>query len=290
MRACDCQANLAPAVWELKKNMASYRSNSKVFAQHTAMSLENERWRKAKQQHGNGHDPLQDLALGVAPQGPPSLLETVVQQAALLLSARNGGRYPQTLSALSTVLATYAWEIEGHSRRAARLACAIAQEMDMRGSDLVSLFQGGLFHDVGKIGIPDAILHKPGPLSDTEWEIMRQHPAAGASILWGIGFPERALEVVLYHHEHYDGGGYPLGLQGEEIPLVARIFAVADAYDAMTTERPHRSAMSHAEAVTEIIRHSGTQFDPQVVRAFLKVVRRQATKTPVFQALALSPL
>ncbi len=268
--------------------MVCCQSDLKAFVQHVMMSIENGYWHEAGQQRRDGQEVRQDLALGVsAHQESPSLLEAVVQQATVLLSARNGGKYPRSLAALSTVLATYAWEIEDHSRRAARLACAIAREMDMPGSDLVSLFQGGLFHDVGKVGIPDAILYKPGPLSDAEWELMRQHPAAGASILWGIGFPERALEVVLYHHEHYDGGGYPLGLQGEEIPLVARIFAVADAYDAMTTERPHRSAMTHTEAVTEIVRHSGTQFDPQVVRAFLKVVRRQAARKPVFQALAI---
>lgn len=180
--------------------------------------------------------------------------------------------YDVTLSALSAALDARDRETEGHSTRVAELACTIAQAMSLPEKDLVSLFRGGLLHDVGKIGISDAILHKPGPLDDEEWQIMRQHPGIGARILQRIGFLEHALEVVLYHHERYDGKGYPHGLQGEDIPVTARIFAVADAYDAMRSNRPYRAAMSHEEALAELRRCAGTQFDPKVVEVFLQVV------------------
>lgn len=189
--------------------------------------------------------------------------------------------YDQTLAALCAALDVRDRETEGHSRRVAELACAIAREMELPEEEVTHLYRGGLLHDVGKIGIPDAVLHKPGPLTDEEWELMRQHPLLGAHILQGIDFLARAVEVVLFHQERYDGRGYPYGLRGAEIPLLARIFAVADAYDAMTSHRPYRPAMSHEEAVAEILRNSGTQFDPEVVRIFLRVVERFQTSPRV---------
>ena len=182
--------------------------------------------------------------------------------------------YDQTLAALCTALDIRDRETEGHSRRVAELACAIAREMGLSEDELTHLFRGGLLHDVGKIGIPDAVLHKREPLTEEEWQLMRQHPLLGARILQDIDFLAQAVDVVLFHQERYDGEGYPYGLRGSEIPLLARIFAVADAYDAMTSHRPYREAMSHEEAVAEIVRHSGTQFDPEVVQAFLRVAQR----------------
>jgi len=194
--------------------------------------------------------------------------------------------YDQTLAALCTALDLRDQETEGHSRRVAELACAIAREMGLSEEKLTSLFRGGLLHDVGKIGIPDAVLHKPDPLTEEEWRLMRQHPLLGARILRDIDFLDQAVDVVLFHQERYDGRGYPYGLRGSEIPLLARIFAVADAYDAMTSHRPYRRAMDHEEATAEILRNSGTQFDPQVVQAFLQVMRHSHKKRRALRSMA----
>jgi len=133
---------------------------------------------------------------------------------------------------------------------------------------------------VGKIGVSDFILHKPGPLTPEEWEEMRRHPAIGYEMLKGVRFLARPTEIVLSHHERFDGKGYPRGLAGDEVPLGARIFAVADTFDAMTSDRPYRRALPWETARDEIVRHSGSQFDPQIVEAFLQAygewVQRQA--------------
>jgi HD-GYP domain-containing protein (c-di-GMP phosphodiesterase class II) len=143
-----------------------------------------------------------------------------------------------------------------------------------------SLEMGALLHDVGKIGVPDAILLKPGKLTDEEWQLMRQHPAIGYRILRDIPFLQRALAVVQYHHERWDGAGYPHRLKGDAIPLPARIFAVADTLDAITTNRPYRAAAPFAVARQEIVRLRGVQFDPRVVDAFATI------RDETWQALA----
>jgi HD-GYP domain-containing protein (c-di-GMP phosphodiesterase class II) len=130
---------------------------------------------------------------------------------------------------------------------------------------------GALLHDVGKIGIQDAILLKPGALTDEEWAVMRRHPLIGAEILQRLTHLEGAREIVVAHQERWDGSGYPAGLKGTAIPLCARIFAVADAFDAMTSDRPYRKKMTYADARKEIERCAGTQFDPEVVEAFLGI-------------------
>jgi len=133
------------------------------------------------------------------------------------------------------------------------------------------IFRGALLHDIGKIGVPDAILLKPGPLDEAEWAEMRRHPQTGFNILKSIGFLKVPAEIVLSHQERWDGSGYPRALRGEEIHLGARIFAVADTLDAMTSDRPYRSSLGFARAVAEIGRCGGTQFDPAVVEAFLAI-------------------
>jgi HD-GYP domain-containing protein (c-di-GMP phosphodiesterase class II) len=137
--------------------------------------------------------------------------------------------------------------------------------------ELTDIYRGALLHDVGKIGIPDAILRKPGKLTTEEWVEMRRHPEIGYRILQGINFLEASREVVLSHQECYDGSGYPRGLKGKEIPLGARIFSVVDTLDAMTSDRPYRKALSQQAAREEIRKFSGTQFDPDVVQAFLAI-------------------
>jgi HD-GYP domain-containing protein (c-di-GMP phosphodiesterase class II) len=130
---------------------------------------------------------------------------------------------------------------------------------------------GSLLHDIGKIGIPDAVLRKPGKLTAEEWEVMKTHPRVGYNILHKIEFLEEASQIVLHHHERMNAAGYPDGLQGEDIPMGSRIFAVADTVDAMTSERPYRNALSFEDASEELKKYSGIQFDKQVVEAFHSV-------------------
>jgi putative nucleotidyltransferase with HDIG domain len=179
--------------------------------------------------------------------------------------------YDSTLRALSAALDVRDRELEGHSQRVARYMELMARELRLAKVDLPTLRRGALLHDLGKIGMPDEILRKAGELESSEWTIMKRHPAYGARILAGIPFLSGAAEIVRHHHEHFDGSGYPDGLAGEEIPLGARIFALADAFDAMTSDRPYRKAMTLADALKEIERCSGGQFDPTIATAFLNI-------------------
>lgn len=204
------------------------------------------------------------------------LNEQTVEQAASLAVALNEleQSYQATLLALSAALDARDRETEGHSQRVTKWALAIGQQLKLSPRELTNLERGALLHDVGKIGISDNILLKAGPLNPQERALMNQHPRLGFEMLKGISFLQEALPVVLYHQEMFDGSGYPEGLSGQEIPLGARIFAVADTYDAMTSSRPYRDALSHEEALTEIICNRGTQFDPRVVDSFLALFDR----------------
>jgi len=163
---------------------------------------------------------------------------------------------------------------EGHSRRVADLSLVVARELGIQGDDLLDIERAGILHDIGKLAVPDAILSKPGPLTPDEWVEMRRHPDVGYQMVRDVPFLGRAAEIIRSHHERFDGAGYPRNLKGEEIPVGARIFAVVDAYDAMTSDRPYRMALSHDEALTEIRRQAGTQFDPVVVVPFFAAVRK----------------
>lgn len=182
--------------------------------------------------------------------------------------------YDTTLKALTAALDAKDAATEGHSERVANLTVAIARELQVDEEKLVDIERGALLHDVGKIGVPDAVLRKPRTLTKREWQAMQRHPLLAGLLVSKVGFLEGALPILLYHHERYDGRGYPFGLAGDRIPLEARIFAVVDAYDAMTSDRPYRKAISHEEAVQEIIANAGTQFDPAVVEVFRNVIER----------------
>src|SRR4051812_36631786 len=178
-----------------------------------------------------------------------------------------GRSYVATVRALTNAVEARDAYTGKHAERVAAYGLELTTriEPDLAGEPEIEF--GYLLHDVGKVAIPDGILHKPEPLSDAEGTLMRRHPLIGWEILRGIPFLERASEIVRHHHERWDGSGYPDGLAGEEIPLAARIFAVADALDAITTDRPYRPAAPLVEARRTIAAAAGTQFDPRVVEA-----------------------
>jgi HD-GYP domain-containing protein (c-di-GMP phosphodiesterase class II) len=201
--------------------------------------------------------------------------------------------YTSTLQALSRALDTRDDDTEGHSQRVTYYAIRLGQQLRLDQESLTRLEFGALLHDLGKIGIPDSILRKPGPLNRDETQVMRGHCDLGVKIVRGIPHLQGAMDVIQYHHERYDGAGYPHGLEGDAIPLVARIFAVADALDAMTSDRPYRQALSFPEAITEIQRGAGAQFDPRVVEAVVSLADefqhwRQSGCPPPFHHLRLS--
>lgn len=177
--------------------------------------------------------------------------------------------YDYTLEAFAGALDLKDAETEGHCQRVTSYTILIARNMGVESNVLRHIARGAFLHDIGKMGIPDSILRKPGPLTDEEWRVMRNHAEIGYGVLRNIPFLQKAAEIVLTHQERYDGNGYPNGLRAEEIPIGSRIFAVADALDAMISERPYRHAISLEAARDEIVRNAGTQFDPGVVEIFL---------------------
>jgi putative nucleotidyltransferase with HDIG domain len=179
--------------------------------------------------------------------------------------------YDVTLEALGDALDLKDSETEGHSKRVTAYTIALARAMGISPAEIKVIARGAFLHDIGKMAIPDEILRKPGKLSPEEQEIMREHCTRGYHMLRKIPFLSGAAEIVFSHQEHYDGSGYPSGLSGSQIPIGARIFAVADALDAITSDRPYRKARGFDAAREEILRCSGTQFDPGVVEVFLKI-------------------
>ena len=180
--------------------------------------------------------------------------------------------YVATMRSLAQVVEAKDPTTRGHLDRTAHYGLALARRVDPVLADRREVIYGFFLHDIGKVGIPESILCKTGPLNDLEWIVMRSHPHVGAKIVEPIPFMGEAVEIVRSHHERYDGSGYPAGLRGEEIPLGARIFAIADAFDAMTSDRPYRRALPTEEAVAQIQAGSGTQFDPVCVDAFVELV------------------
>ena len=180
--------------------------------------------------------------------------------------------YDTTLAGWANALELREHETAGHSQRVVELTRNLAQPFGFSDEELMHVQRGALLHDIGKMGIPDYILLKPGPLSDDEWQIMRQHPVYAYDLLSKIPYLVPALDIPLYHHERWDGTGYPRGLKGDAIPLTARIFAVADVWDALTSNRPYRPAWTKDAVLKYLTGHAGTQFDPLVVERFLKMM------------------
>lgn len=180
--------------------------------------------------------------------------------------------YDATINGWSNALDLRDKETEGHSRRVANLSGKLAEMMSIGAEEMVSIRRGSLLHDIGKLGVPDSILLKPDKLTEEEWVIMRKHPQYAYDMFYPIEYLRPSLDIPYCHHEKWDGSGYPRGLKGEEIPYIARIFAIVDVWDAITSDRPYRLAWSKAKAQAYIQQQSGTHFDPQVVAAFFTIV------------------
>ncbi len=180
--------------------------------------------------------------------------------------------YDRTLAALMSALDARDRETEGHSVRVSQMACYLGEAMKLEPRELKALERGSLLHDIGKIGISDTILHKPGPLTESEWSTMRLHPGIGARIVADIPFLQDTIPVIQFHQERWNGSGYPAGLAGKDIPLLARIFAVVDAFDALTSLRPYRQKVSAEEALAYLREQAAVLFDPDIVPIFERLV------------------
>jgi HD-GYP domain-containing protein (c-di-GMP phosphodiesterase class II) len=178
--------------------------------------------------------------------------------------------YDATIEGWSRALDLRDRETEGHTQRVTEMVLELAEKMDMRDTEKLDLRRGALLHDIGKMGVPDSILFKSGPLSESEWEVMQQHPFYAYRMLSPITYLKRALEIPYCHHEKWNGSGYPRGLKGEEIPLSARMFAIVDVFDALTSVRPYRAAWTPEAVYRYIQEESGKHFDPRVVKIFLE--------------------
>ena len=179
--------------------------------------------------------------------------------------------YDKTIEGWSRAMDLRDHETEGHTQRVTELAVRLAQASGLSETEIVHIRRGALLHDMGKVGIPDGILLKPGPLTDEEWLIMRKHPQYAFDMLSPIKFLNPALDIPYCHHEEWDGSGYPRGLKGEEIPIAARIFAIVDVWDALRSDRPYRKAWSKEKVTEHIMSLSGTHFEPKIVELFLNL-------------------
>ena len=223
---------------------------------------------------------FQRAALALEPEGF-AFLEMLAGQAAIAIdnselferlqnsNAELSMAYDSTLEGWANALELRDKGTEGHTRRVAELSTRLAQTMGVSENDIVQIYRGALLHDIGKMGVPDSIVLKPGPLTDEEWVVMRKHPQYAYDMLSPIAYLRLALDIPYCHHEKWDGTGYPRNLRGAQIPMAARIFAVADVWDAITSDRPYRKAWPKEEVTRYIQEQSGQHFDPEVVRAFL---------------------
>ena len=180
--------------------------------------------------------------------------------------------YDATIEGWSHALDLRDKETEGHTLRVTEMTVNLARTFGLGENELVQVRWGSLLHDIGKMGVPDGILLKPGPLTDKEWVAMKKHPTFAYEMLSPIHYLRLALDIPYCHHEKWDGTGYPRGLKGEQIPLTARIFAVVDVWDALTSDRPYRKAWTEAKARQYILEQAGLHFDPEVVKFFLREI------------------
>jgi GAF domain-containing protein len=204
-----------------------------------------------------------------------------MERTSIVRDLRNRNRqlvttYNAMIEGLSRALELRDLETEGHTRRVSVLTMRFVEHMQIPAEQWDAIRQGALLHDIGKLGVPDAILLKPGSLTEQERKVMQQHAVYGYNVLAPIINLRQTLDITLYHHERWDGSGYPYGLKGEQIPLVARLFAVVDVFDALTSDRPYRSAWTHMQAVEYLKEQAGRQFDAQAVDLFLEIINQRA--------------
>ncbi|KJS00221.1 MAG: hypothetical protein VR68_07260 [Peptococcaceae bacterium BRH_c4a] len=195
---------------------------------------------------------------------------SAIEKASLYRDVRES--YLSTIRVLASALEVKDLYTRGHSDSVAKWAVAIARRLNMSKHEIEGIEVAAILHDIGKIGIHEDILNKPGKLEKEEWEEIKKHPELSFKILHGIKFPWDIIPIIYSHHERYDGNGYPAGLKGEEIPLGARIIAVADLYDAMTSDRAYRKGLSNEMVVRELKKVAGTQLDPEIVKVFIEIL------------------
>jgi response regulator RpfG family c-di-GMP phosphodiesterase len=198
------------------------------------------------------------------------LLENLQEANAEMLQA-----YDETLKGWSRALDLRDRETEGHTQRVTTLSVELAERMGLKGEQLRNFQRGAILHDIGKMGVPDNILLKPGPLTEQEWDVMRKHPVYSQMLLSSIKYLEKAMIIPYSHHERWDGKGYPLGLCGKEIPIEARIFTVVDVWDALSSDRPYRKALSGEACLQYLREQSGNMFDPDVIEAFMALIAEE---------------
>jgi hypothetical protein len=218
------------------------------------------------------------------------LIPLFVARWAVAQFAEQQKAYEATVGALCQAVETKDFYTRGHSDRVSRGSVMIAREIGMRGERVEAIRYAGMLHDVGKLGVPTKVLQKTGKLTEEEYAAIQLHPMRGLDIVREIGFLDEALAGIMHHHERIDGRGYPMGLAGDEIPEFARVLAVADAFDSMTSTRSYRGARPVDEAIEELRKWSGTQFDPAFVDAFVAALRREGWQRPEPSVLAADDL
>jgi HD-GYP domain-containing protein (c-di-GMP phosphodiesterase class II) len=186
--------------------------------------------------------------------------------------------YDLTLQGWARALELRDGETAGHSQRVTKLSVAVGRSLGLGVDEIINIRRGSYLHDIGKMAIPDAILLKPGPLTNDEWDVMKQHPVRSREFVSEIPFLQGAIPITYSHHERWDGMGYPEGLQGEQIPFLARIFAVVDNWDALTSDRPYRKAWSNEKTIAFLRENAGKMFDPKVVDVFLSTISKKENK------------
>ncbi len=228
-------------------------------------------WMEYVEESEENHQPTEEIRILVN-QAAVALERSILLEETRKQANDIARAYEDLLYGLTRALDARDRDTEWHSKRVEDMSIKLGIEMGLTGSELQVLKRGALLHDIGKIGVPDGILHKPGPLDDDEWQEMRQHPQKGAEIIQEIPALRDALPVIAFHQERWDGSGYPLHLRGTDIPLLARIFAVVDVYDALTSDRPYRTALSADQALEYLAKQAGVHFDPEVIARFTEMI------------------